>query len=111
MPVNFSEILVVGVSSRALFNLEKENEIFLKEGISGFRKYQLAHEHEPLQPGTAFHLVQSLLHLNESAKRRIVEVIVMSRNSPETGVRVMNSVGKYKLDIKYISALLLSKSL
>ncbi|HOZ83735.1 MAG TPA: 5'-nucleotidase, partial [Bacteroidia bacterium] len=99
MPVNFSEILVVGVSSRALFNLEKENEIFLKEGISGFRKYQLAHEHEPLQPGTAFHLVQSLLHLNESAKRRIVEVIVMSRNSPETGVRVMNSVGKYKLDI------------
>lgn len=99
MPVNFSEILVVGVSSRALFNLEKENEIFLKEGISGFRKHQLAHEHEPLQPGTAFHLVQSLLHLNESAKRRIVEVIVMSRNSPETGVRVMNSVGKYKLDI------------
>ena len=41
MAVDFSEILVVGVSSRALFNLEKENEIFNTEGISGFRKYQL----------------------------------------------------------------------
>jgi 5'-nucleotidase len=99
MPVDFSDILVVGVSSRALFNLEKENEIFNTEGISGFRKYQLEHEDEPLEPGTAFHLVQSLLHLNENAKKRIVEVVVMSRNSPETGVRIMNSVGKYNLDI------------
>jgi 5'-nucleotidase len=99
MAVDFSEILVVGVSSRALFNLEKENEIFNTEGISGFRKYQLEHEDEPLELGTAFHLVQSLLHLNENAKKRIVEVVVMSRNSPETGVRIMNSVGKYNLDI------------
>lgn len=99
MAVDFSEILVVGVSSRALFNLEKENKIFNKEGISGFRKYQLEHEEEPLEPGTAFHLVQSLLHLNKNAKKRIVEVVVMSRNSPETGVRIMNSVGKYNLDI------------
>ena len=56
MAVDFSEILVVGVSSRALFNLEKENEIFNTEGISGFRKYQLEHEEEPLEPGTAFTL-------------------------------------------------------
>jgi 5'-nucleotidase len=99
MPINISDILVVGVSSRALFNLEQENEIFNSQGISGFRKYQLEHEDEPLEPGTAFHLVQSLLHLNETAKKRIVEVVVMSRNSPETGVRIMNSVEKYKLDI------------
>lgn len=99
MPVDFSEILVVGVSSRALFNLEKENEIFNIEGISGFRKYQLEHENELLELGTAFHLVQSLLYLNENAKKRIVEVVVMSRNSPETGVRIMNSVAKYNLDI------------
>lgn len=63
MPVDFSEILVVGVSSRALFNLEKENEIFDNQGISGYRKFQLEHEDEPLEAGTAFHLVQSLLHL------------------------------------------------
>ncbi|MDO9001599.1 MAG: 5'-nucleotidase [Bacteroidota bacterium] len=99
MPVDLSEILVVGVSSRALFNLEKENEIFNSEGITGFRKYQLEHEDEPLDLGTAFHLVQSLLHLNEDAKKRIVEVVVLSRNSPETGVRIMNSLAKHGLDI------------
>ncbi len=99
MPVDLSEILVVGVSSRALFDLEKENEIFEKEGISGYRKYQQAYEDKPLPPGTAFHLVQRLLHLNTDAKKRIVEVVVMSRNSPETGVRIMNSVRQHELDI------------
>lgn len=99
MPLDFSEILVVGVSSRALFNLEKENEIFEKEGISGYRKYQQENEHALLETGTAFHLVQSLLHLNTTARKRIVEVIVMSKNSPETGVRIMNSVQQYGLDI------------
>jgi 5'-nucleotidase len=99
MPLDLSEILVVGVSSRALFNLEKENEIFESQGIAGYRKYQQEHEDEPLKPGTAFHLVQSLLHLNQDAKKRIVEVVVMSRNSPETGVRIMNSVRKYELDV------------
>jgi 5'-nucleotidase len=99
MPLDLSQILVVGVSSRALFNLEKENEIFKSEGISGYRKYQLANEDTPLEPGTAFHLVQSLLHLNTDAKKRIVEVVVMSRNSPETGVRIMNSVRQFNLDI------------
>ncbi len=99
MPLDLSDILVVGVSSRALFDLEAENEIFNKEGISGYRKYQQEHENELLTEGTAFHLVQSLLHLNIGAKRRIVEVVVMSRNSPETGVRIMNSVRQHKLDI------------
>lgn len=99
MPLDLSEILVVGVSSRALFDLEKENEIFEKEGITGYREYQQAHEDKPLSPGTAFHLVQSLLHLNADAKKRIVEVIVMSRNSPETGVRIMNSVRQHQLDV------------
>jgi len=103
MPIDLSEILVIGVSSRALFNLEKENEIFVKEGISGYRKYQQDNENEPLEPGTAFHLVQSLLHLNTDAKKRIVEVVVMSRNSPETGVRIMNSLRDHKLDITRIA--------
>jgi 5'-nucleotidase len=99
MPLDLSDILVVGVSSRALFDLEKENELFEKEGISGYRTYQQQHEDELLEPGTAFHLVQSLLHLNDNAKKRIVEVVVMSRNSPETGVRIMNSLKQHKLDI------------
>lgn len=99
MPLDFSEILVVGVSSRSLFDLENENQIFITEGMSRYRKFQQEHENESLKPGTAFYLVQSLLHLNATAKKRIVEVVVMSRNSPETGVRIMNSVRKHELDI------------
>jgi len=99
MPVDFSEILVIGVSTRALFDLEKENEVFEKEKIEGYRKYQLEHESELLNPGTAFHLIQSLLQLNKQANKPIVEVIVMSRNSPETGVRVLNSIRNYDLPI------------
>ncbi|RYU79750.1 5'-nucleotidase [Hymenobacter persicinus] len=103
MPVDFSDILVVGVSSRALFDLEKENEIFEKQGIEGFRKYQQENEDVPLKFGTAFYLVQRLLDLNLQASKRIVEVVVMSRNSPETGVRMLNSIEKHGLDITRIA--------
>ncbi|RFS20027.1 5'-nucleotidase [Chitinophaga silvatica] len=99
MPLDLSQILVIGVSSRSLFNLETENQIFDEQGIKGYCKFQLEHENDLLEPGTAFHLVQSLLHLNQDAKKRIVEVVVMSRNSPETGVRIMNSVRRHDLDI------------
>jgi len=101
MALDFSEILVVGVSSRALFNLEKENEIFENENIEGFRKYQLEHENELLEKGTAFPLIQALLKLNDyvDPKKPIVEVVVMSRNSPETGVRVLKAIEHYKLPL------------
>lgn len=99
MALDLSQILVVGISSRSLFDLEEENKVFETEGIKGYRKYQLEHEDDLLKPGTGFHLVQSLLHLNKDARKRIVEVVVMSKNSPETGVRVMNSLRAYQLDI------------
>lgn len=103
MPIDFSDILVIGVSSRALFNLEEENAIFDKEGIKGYRKYQLENENEPLLPGSAFYLVKSLLELNNQADKVIVEVIVMSRNSPETGVRILNSLKKHELKITRVA--------
>jgi len=99
MPLDLSDILVIAVSSRSLFDLEEENKIFETEGIVGFRKFQLENEENLLKPGTAFHLVERLLNLNKEAKKRIVEVVVMSRNSPETGVRVMNSIKAHDLDI------------
>lgn len=103
MPVNFSEILVVGVSTRALFDLEVENQVFDEQGIEAFRAYQLQHEDEILKPGTAFYLVQSLLELNKIAEKQIVEVVVMSRNSPETGMRILNSIEKYELPITRVA--------
>jgi len=91
MSLDLSEILVIGVSTRVLFNLEKENEVFANQGIEAFRKFQLENEDELLDPGAAFYLVQSLLQLNKIADKKIVEVVVMSRNGQETGVRVLNS--------------------
>jgi 5'-nucleotidase len=99
MAIDLSQILVIGVSTRSLFNLEKENEIFEKDGVQAFRDYQLAHENEPLEPGTAFHLVKNLLQLNQLAKKQVVEIVVMSRNSPETGVRVLHSLQTHGLAI------------
>lgn len=98
-----SDALVVAVSSRALFDLEKENEIFEKEGIKKYRAYQEEHENEPLHKGTAFYLVESLLQLNKLANKRVVEVVVASRNSPETGVRMLNSINQYNLDIERVA--------
>lgn len=103
MPIDFSEILVVGVSTRALFNLEVENQIFDEQDIEAFRAYQLENENKLLEPGTAFHLVQSLLELNKIANKQIVEVVVMSRNSPETGMRVLNTIEEYKLPITRVA--------
>lgn len=99
MAIDLSEILVVGVTSRALFNLEHENEIFEDKGVKEYRKYQEENENTPLEIGTAFYLVKSLLELNKQAKKPVVEVVVMSRNSPETGLRILNSIAHYNLDI------------
>ena len=101
MPVSFAETLVVGISSRALFDLEEENRLFQEQGIVEYRKYQKEREDIILERGTGFYLVNALLNLNSLAPEgtRLVEVIVMSRNSPETGIRVLNSVKHYGLDI------------
>lgn len=103
MSVDLSEILVIGVSSRALFDLDEENKIFAENGISEYRRYQLENEDIKLKQGAAFALVESLLWLNKEANKQIVEVVVMSKNSPETGVRMLNSISDYGLDITRIA--------
>lgn len=99
MPVTFKETLVVGISSRALFDLEEENQLFNNQGIVEYRKLQREREEKILMPGAGFYVIKALLELNKLSDERLVEVIVMSRNSPETGVRVLNSVKQYDLDI------------
>ena len=99
MSVSFDDYLVVGISSRALFNLEKENSVFEKDGLESYRDYQLSHEDEILEPGTGFNLVKNLLSINQRTHKKLVEVIVMSRNSAETSLRIINSLDHYGLDI------------
>jgi 5'-nucleotidase len=101
MGLDFSKILVVGVSSRALFNLEEEERIFKEKNVRGFREYQFANEDKLLEKGTAFPLIEALLKLNKhvDAKSPIVEVVIMSKNSPETGLRILKSIEHYGLPI------------
>ncbi len=99
MAYDLSHLLVIGISSRALFDLEKEAHIYEHQGLESYIQYQLEHEDEILPPGTAFPLVKGLLALNQRKDKRLVEVIVMSRNSPDTGLRIFNSIKHYDLDI------------
>lgn len=92
--------LVVGVSSRALFDLRVENEIFEKQGVEAYCHYQIEHENDILKPGPGFKLVKALLNLNKIPRNEgCVEVIIMSRNSPDTSLRVFNAIRYYGLDI------------
>ena len=91
---------MIGISSRALFNLEEENRIFEEEGLAAYENYQIAHEKDILPKGSAFQLVKAFLDLNKLHEGgRLVEVIIMSRNSPNTSLRIFNSIRHYGLDI------------
>ncbi|MDX2426405.1 MAG: 5'-nucleotidase [Cycloclasticus sp.] len=98
-PVN-SKKLTVGISSMALFDLVESNKIFETEGKEAYCKYQIAREDETLDPGVAYPLVKKLLGLNRRLPESMVEVILLSRNSADTGLRVFNSIREHDLDIK-----------
>lgn len=110
MPLDLSDTLVVGISATALFDLTEADAVFRSKfekdkqtAVAEYRAYMLAHESEPLADGTGMPLVRSLLGLNryqpEGDSRPLVEVVVMSRNSPETGVRVFNNIRQRHLAI------------
>ena len=86
MTYDLTKPLVIGISSRALFNLEQENKIFEDQGVAAYEEYQVKHE-------------KAFLGLNKLRKDRLVEVIIMSRNNPNTSLRIFNSIAYYKLDI------------
>jgi 5'-nucleotidase len=110
MALDLSNTLVVGISATALFDMSESDKIFRDaftsdpdHAIEKYRDYMLAHEDEPLQAGTGYPLVKALLDLNRyqqpDDKSPLVEVVVMSRNSPETGLRVLNTIRHDKLSI------------
>jgi 5'-nucleotidase len=100
MPASFDGKLVVAISSRALFDLEESNRVFESQGVEAYYQYQRVHEDEVLGQGIAFGLVKKLLALNTRVPERPrVEVILLSRNTADTGMRIMNSIEHYKLDI------------
>jgi 5'-nucleotidase len=99
MPESLEDKLVVGISSRALFDLADANDVYERGGLSAYREYQREHERDTLSPGTAFPLVKGLLAVNKRAGEQLVEVIIFSRNDADTGMRVLRSVEAHGLEI------------
>lgn len=101
MPYELESMLVVGVASSALFDLTEADSVFRTRGEDEYRKYQEEHVADPFDPGAAFPFVKRLLSLNDLSKDEapLVEVIVLSHNDPETGLRVMRSIAHHNLQI------------
>jgi 5'-nucleotidase len=92
--------LVISISSSALFDLSSSDQVYRQEGLKAYAKYQIAHENEPLAPGDAFPLVKKLLRINQLlGEMERVEVVLLSRNSADTGLRVFHSIQHHRLPI------------
>lgn len=92
--------LRIGISTRALFNLEEEHAVFVNEGVQAYAALQLQRESTLVGKGTGFEVVERLLALNEPDEKPYVEVILLSQNSPDLSLRAFNSIEAYKLGIK-----------
>jgi 5'-nucleotidase len=99
MPVSLDGQLVVAISSRALFDFEEENLVFEQSDDRAYMKLQLERLEEPAKPGVAFSLVKKLLAFNDASNPR-VEVVILSRNDPVSGMRVFRSAQHYGLPIQ-----------
>lgn len=109
MALDLSDTLVVGITATALFDLSEEDRVFKIQyendpdsAIEVYRQYMSERENIPLKAGTGFPLVKALLELNRYRKTGdtpLVEVVIMSRNSPETGLRVLHTIREMNLPI------------
>ena len=110
MPLDLSDTFVIGISATSLFDLKEADDFFRarftedrETAIVEYRQYMLEREEQALEDGTAMPLVRALLNLNsfrqDDDDNPLVEVVVMSRNSPETGIRVFNNIRERDLPI------------
>ena len=102
MPDANANPLIVAISSRTLFDLEDSHALFERDGLEAYAAFQRSHEDDLLEPGVAFPLVRKLLGLNQGAPPEAprVEVILISRNSADTGLRIFNSIAHHGLAIR-----------
>ena len=100
MAYDIENRLVVGLASSALFDLEQSDAVFQEKGERAYRTYQREHQNRPLKPGVAFPFVRRLLALNQlDPDNPPVEVVLLSHNDPDTGLRVFKSIEHYGLGI------------
>lgn len=100
MPYPIDRKLVVAVSTTALFDLDEEDRIYNENGIEEYKRFQEANKTKTLDKGLAFPFIRRFLNINNVySEQKPVEVVLLSKNSPETGLRVFNSIKEYGLDI------------
>jgi 5'-nucleotidase len=93
-------LLVIGIASSALFDLKESDLVFREQGRMSYRKYQKERLNDPLSPGVAFPFIRRLLSLNERLGSNVVEVVLLSKNDSNTGLRVMRSIEHHGLNIE-----------
>jgi 5'-nucleotidase len=86
--------LRIGISTRALFDLEEEHSVFVNQGVQAYAKLQLEREDALIGRGTGFEVVERLLKLNEGEGKPYVEVVLLSQNSPDLSLRAFKSIKK-----------------
>lgn len=100
MPYELENRLVIGVASSAVFDLVASDAVFKSQGEEEYRKFQQEHLHDPLPKGIAFPFIKRLLSVNDLSddpEDPLVEVILLSRNDPDTGLRVLKTIEHYGL--------------
>jgi len=100
MAYDLEEKLVIAISSRALFDLEEENRLFDKKGLEKYYRHQIDKESKILKPGSAFGFINNFLEINRYFDKKLIEVIILSRNNAATGLRIRKSIEHYGLDIE-----------
>ncbi len=99
MPASLDGKLVVAISSRALFDFEEENRVFDAEDDRAYMKLQLERLDQPAQPGVAYSLIRKLLSFNHNDTQR-VEVVILSRNDPVSGLRAFRSANTHQIKLE-----------
>jgi 5'-nucleotidase len=102
LPYDLDTRLVIGVASSAVFDLSESDAVFRSEGEAQYRVFQEQNLNNPLRRGIAFPFIKRLLALNDLSSDSLdplVEVVLLSRNDPDTGLRVMKTIEHYDLDI------------
>ena len=102
MPYSLEGKLVVGITSRALFDLDEADQVFRRDGLAAYRDFQRKHENDTLVPGTAMPLIRGLLAIdppNTPERERLVEIVLLSRNDADSAMRLFNSIEAHGLTI------------
>jgi 5'-nucleotidase len=99
VPYSIENKLVIAVASSALFDLRESDTVFREQKMEAYRSHQREHENEVLAPGVAFPLIRRILALNGNSVDHPIEVVLLSRNDPDTGLRLFKSIEKHQLDI------------